>query len=141
MTQTIRTQINDLANTVSGLAAAHPGVPELLVMAWAFEDAANLAHGRLRRLFDVPTKDTKEQPVTVVTVQPERKATGRKPKRREAIVNTLRSRPGASTGEIAVAAGCSTEYASTTLCRMADRGEIRRERDGMRVRWWPKENL
>lgn len=144
MTKTIATQINELSTAINAIAAAHPHEPTLCVMAWAFEDAANLADGRLRRVLDVPVSEAVNQPPAAPEAKPETEPqrTGRKPKTKGAILNTLRSRPGATSAEIAAAVGCSREYVSTVLSRVAKTGKVRKEGNVGRkgVHWWMEES-
>lgn len=71
MTQTIATQIHELSRTINAIADANPHDPTLKVMAWAFDDAANFANGRLRHLLNVPASAVPEPvPWQVVDDQP-----------------------------------------------------------------------
>lgn len=149
MTKTVAAQIHELSKVVNNLAAANPRYPTLLVMAWAFDDAANLANGRLRHLLDVPAGDIPEhkpakQPAAQSAPEPQSepaaRRAGRKPKTKTAILNALRSSPGATSAEIAAAVGCRREYVSTVLSRAAERGRVRKEGGvGRGVRWWMEE--
>lgn len=134
MTKTIATQIHELSTAINAIAAAHPHEPTLCVMAWAFEDAANLASGRLRRVLDVPVG---EAAPTVAYVTPV--ATQDIPESEQRILAYVQKRPGTTIDKTAKATAYSRNTTSIVLRALMRRGQIRRER-GRPARWWPVES-
>lgn len=134
MTQTMRTQINKLADAVSALSAAHPGEPVLLAMAWSFEEAANLAHGRLRHLFDVPINEASTQAVTPVTPVA---STQDLPESERRILEYVQAHPGVTIDQTASATGYSRNTTGVVLRTLMRRGQIHRQH-GKSAKWWPK---
>ena len=128
MTQTIAARIHDLSKDINAIAAANPHDPPLRVMAWAFDDAANFAHGRLRHLLDVPTA-TNATTVTPVTQD--------LPESERRILAYVQEHPGVTIDQVIAAVGFSRNTTSVVLRTLMRRGQIRRQH-GKPAKWWPK---
>lgn len=134
MTQTVATQIHELAKTINAIAAAHPNNLSLKIMAWAFDDAANLASGRLRRILDVPVEGAVTAAPTVAHVAPV--AAQDLPESERRILAYVQKRPGTTIDKAAKATAYSRNTTSVVLRTLMRRGQIRREH-GKPARWWP----
>lgn len=134
MTQTIATQIHELSKTINAIAAAHPHEPTLKVMAWAFDDAANLASGRLRRVLDVPVEGAATATPTVTHVTPV--ATQDLPESERRILAYVQKQPGTTIDKAAKATAYSRNTTSVVLRTLMRRGQIRRQH-GKPAKWWP----
>lgn len=130
MTQTIATQIHELSRTINAIADANPHDPTLKVMAWAFDDAANFAKGRLKHLLDVPSGSTVTDVTPVVSTQ-------ELPESERRILAYVQEHPGVTIDQVTAAVGFSRNTTSVVLRTLMRRGQIRRQH-GKPAKWWPK---
>lgn len=130
--QTVAAQIHELSKVINKIAAAHPHELSLSVMAWAFNDAANLAKGRLRKLLDVPAGEAAApvKPAAPVVLAQDI------PESERRILAYVQRRPGTTIDQAAKATAYSRNTTSVVLRTLMRRGQVRREH-GKPKRWWP----
>lgn len=135
MTQTIAAQLDEIARSVNAIAAVHRNHLALAAVAWALDDAANLAQGRLRHLLNVPP-GTVAEPTALTSDQsaePDRDSEAAAD-----IVRCVKANPGITTPGIIAATGYSRSYTQVMLKRMVSERRMRRSghKPGSPARWW-----